>query len=191
MTGGGTAGSSSADLTSSLGWLRDQGTRDTCLACATTTAHEQNLKTRSRHDGGLSEEYLHWSSRPQPLHSTGRSVDQISRALEQHGQPTYAAWPYDPLTDEGAPGYGPPDLAGHQFWTGELHPIPGDIAGVRDCLLDGSVAVLGIALWPQFYAPDGGLLEVPTPGSLLPANHAVIAAGFSDITQTLLIWNSW
>jgi hypothetical protein len=192
MTGATNARPSSADLSTSLGWVRDQGTRDTCLACAATTVHEQNLQTRGRHDKGLSEEFLHWSSRPQPpRNGTGRSVRQVSRALNQHGQPTYASWPYDPLTDEGSPGYLPPDLTGHQFWTCELQAISGDIASVRDCLLDGDAAVLGIALWPQFYVADRGILEVPTAGSLLPANHAVVAAGFNDSTQTFLICNSW
>jgi hypothetical protein len=192
MTGAANARPSSVDLSNSLGWVRDQGIRDTCLACAATTVHEQTLQTQGAHDEGLSEEYLHWSSRTHPpLHGTGRSVAQVSQALDHHGQPTYASWPYDPLCDESSPGYVPPDLTHHRFWTGELQAISRDIAAVCDCLRDGAAAVLGIALWPQFYVADRGILDVPTAATLLPANHAVVAVGFDDDTQTLMIRNSW
>lgn len=192
MTGAASARPSSVDLSCNLGSVRDQGIRDTCLACAVTTVHEQILQTQGAHDEGLSEEYLHWSSRPHPpLYATGRSVAQVSQALDQHGQPTYASWPYDPLRDETSPSYVPPDLTNHRFWAGELHAISRDIAAICDCLVEGAAAVLGIALWPQFYVAVGGILEVPPVEALLPANHAVVAVGFDDDTQTLMIGNSW
>ena len=89
------------DLRSLIGQVRNQGLRPTCLAFATTAAHEAS---RSSVDH-LSIEHLFYSGVQRSHKNPMRGLNQVSvaEALGHDGQPIEAEWPYsevvpDPVT---------------------------------------------------------------------------------------------
>src|SRR4051794_4054466 len=98
------------DLRAQLGHTRSQGGRSTCLAFATSAAHEVVLFE----DHGIvdtCEEYLYWASKQHDSPGPGTTFPAVRDALATEGQPLEVAWPYDEHRDDQDPGYVPPAAA--------------------------------------------------------------------------------
>src|SRR5437762_5744120 len=93
MPNPGTAGGS-VDIRADLPPVCDQINRPTCLAFATTTAHE--WARRAGGYVGLSVEMLFWAcSQIDPVVASGLTVSTVALALQIQGQCPDADWPYD------------------------------------------------------------------------------------------------
>lgn len=82
-----------ADLRTHLHPVRHQGRRQSCLAFATSTAHEHKAGIREH----LSVEFLFYHSvqrSPGKDPSAGTSLLAAAGALADEGQPIETAWPY-------------------------------------------------------------------------------------------------
>lgn len=178
------------DLRANLLPVRHQGRRQSCLAFASSTAHEHQTASAEH----LSVEYLffHAVARTsgQNPHS-GTSMAAAAAALADEGQPVEIAWPY---TSEQPTPWSPPPI------TSALHKAimtPGtlDFAGVVAALNGGAPVVLGLIITDAFYRPDGlGCVPVCAP-DIERGGHAVLAVGHGADSCTgepaLLIRNSW
>src|SRR2546423_878632 len=115
------------DLSDLLGPVRDQGNRGTCLAFATTTAHEAaRLRARGGEREDLSEELLYWACKQiDGDFRSGTRPESAARALRETGQPRAALWPYDGDRDDGNSSYQPPAeaLVGSALRRGTLTPM--------------------------------------------------------------------
>src|SRR5947207_1757261 len=89
-----------ADLRPFLMAVRDQGNRQTCLAHASTLAHEYNRGATSH----FSPEYLHYFATKGV--SGGCSILEMRRALKDNGQSSEADCPYQPA--DPPKGWSPP-----------------------------------------------------------------------------------
>lgn len=185
-----------ADFRAELGPVRDQGSmRGTCLAFAATAAHEQ----ARRHRRGvlpddLGEEILYWACKQVDGDQVSGTYPQSAAdALANTGQSAAILWPYDGARDDSAAGYTPPPAALDPavMRRATLHGTSTDLDNLRDLLRDQHAVVLGIELWPQFFASHGGDLDIPVPLDLLGDAHAVAIVGFDDDRQELLLRNSW
>lgn len=85
-----------------LGPVRDQGGRPTCLAHASTTAHEHARGSMT----ALSPEYLHYFASGNDSTHAGVDFSNVSRALLDPGQPTETDCPYH--VDEPPLAWAPP-----------------------------------------------------------------------------------
>lgn len=170
------------DLRAVLGPIRDQGARPTCLAFATTAAHEYALDRQAP----LSPEYLHFhaaSSDPE----SGVPLGAIQSALAKPGQPTEADCPYSFCHPE--PGWQPPEnvlLFSRASKVGR--PSSSDLAAL---LAARRVSVLGITVPMTFLAPIAPWV-IPA-GGPVHGRHAVAAVGLgvSDGEPCFLVRNSW
>ena len=171
------------DYRSWLGPVRDQGARPTCLAHASTAAHEHARGSTV----ALSPEYLHHFSSGNESTHTGVDFPRVSRALLDSGQPTEADCPYH--ADEPPLAWSPaPDLILYRRRSTLAEPNPDTIEASLDA---GHVPVLGISTTDAFYSPAPPW----TMSSIGPIRglHAVVAVGVgaTHTTRHFLIRNSW
>jgi C1A family cysteine protease len=183
------------DLSDRLGPVRDQGNRGTCLAFATTAAHESTrLVTRGAPREDLSEELLYWACKQIDGNThSGTLPESAARALKQTGQPPAKAWPYDAHRDDTTATYQPPVAAldAVRLHRGTLVPVPIELAALHDAVRDGHAVVLAIELWDTFYDARAGVLAAPDGSELIGDGHAVTLVGFDTGERTLRLRNSW
>lgn len=175
------------DLRSAWNAVRDQGSRSSCLACATSDAHAQSHSL----DRQLSVEFLFFHAgqlMPGKNVAAGLTFAVVDAALQAEGQPDDAEWPYamtqpDPWI--------PPTVS--QRWYGSLQSDAGDIRAITRSLESGQPVVLGLRLTAEF-------LALNTPPYIIPAagrgfgGHAVLAVGLAHHVNhgsLLLVRNSW
>lgn len=171
------------DYRSSLGRVRDQGARPTCLAHASTTAHEHARGSSLP----LSPEYLHYFASAGTDTEEGADIPACSRALLKPGQPAEADCPY--LTHDPPEGWVPPtNVTLHRRQSMPGDPDPAEIQAVLDA---GRLPVLGIATTTAFHDPTPPWV-ISDSGPIV-GFHAVVAVGIAlaSNARRFLIRNSW
>ncbi len=166
-----------------LGPVRDQGARPTCLAHATTTAHEHARGSTVP----LSAEYLHHFASANDRSHEGVNFPSVSRALSDPGQPTETDCPYHPK--EHPVSWTPP--TGVTLYRRQSTAPRRTPDHVEALLTAGHAPVLGISTTDAFYAPAPPWVLSST--GPIRGLHAVVAVGVgtTHITRCFLIRNSW
>ena len=170
------------DHRQSLGSIRDQGARPTCLSFAGTSAHEHARRSTME----LSPEYLHhFTSINDP--ADGASFPELARALRDPGQPSEADCPY--RYNGLPPTWLPP--SGMKLYRRKSDLKDPTADEVEALLTAGQVPVLGISLPDSFLSPAPPWLmshDGPIRGF-----HAVAAVGLGrvDTLRCFLVRNSW
>ncbi|MCW3474691.1 C1 family peptidase [Limobrevibacterium gyesilva] len=177
------------DLRPDLLPIRHQRRRQSCLAFASSTAHEHQARPGEH----FSVEFLFYHAvarTPGSDPSAGTTMAATASALADAGQPVETAWPYSPI--QVAP-WAPPAV------TTTLHKativpgkfIFGDIIAALD---QGRPIILGLVITDAFYRPDVfGRVRDENPDTER-GGHAVLAIGHNvgaGGTPALLIRNSW
>lgn len=178
------------DLRPSLLPVRYQGRRPSCLAFASSTAHE-HLALFAEH---LCVEYLFFHAvarTPGQNPHAGTTMAAAAAALVDEGQPAESAWPY--TSDQLTP-WTPPAIAS-TLHKAIMTPGALDFAGVVAALDAGAPVVLGLVITDSFYRPDGtGRVPIRAPDTER-GGHAVLAVGHGIDEgagePALLIRNSW
>ena len=171
------------DYRSTIGPIRDQGPRPTCLAHAVSTAHEHARASVVP----LSPEYIHYFASSGSEHAPGVSVREMSVALAGIGQPTEVDCPYH--NTRLPPDWSPPK--GVQLYRCESIAKPPLAAEVETSLNAGRPPVLGISLPITFHTPVSPWLI--SPRGTVVGLHAVLAVGLAvnGDQRHFLIRNSW
>lgn len=171
------------DLRAYWAEVRDQGPRNSCLACAASDAHMFAQKL----DHPLSAEYLFCKSAsymPNKDVSKGASIEAMALALENHGQPSESEWPY--AFTQPVP-WTPPAVT--SIWHGKLNFSFGMIGDLSSQL----PFFLVIKLTDGFFKPPGPAFVISETGAGF-GGHAVLAVGMASNSAGLtyiLIRNSW
>ena len=170
------------DHRKSLGPIRDQGARPTCLSFASTSAHEHARGSTMP----LSPEYLdYFMSGDDP--AGGASFPELARALRDPGQPSEQDCPYH-LTGRPLAWLAPP---GVRLYRRDSEPRDPTADEVEAPLTAGKIPVLGISLPEDFFSPAPPWLI--TGVGVIRGLHAVAAVGLGTIvgSRCFLIRNSW
>ena len=173
----------SLDYRSSLGPVRDQCARPTCLAHASTTAHEHARASTLP----LSPEYLHYFASGDTDTEEGVDIPACSRALLDPGQPAETDCPY--LTHDPPAEWTPPtDVTLHRRASTSGDPNPAEVQALLNA---GRLPVLGIATTTAFHDPTPPWV-ISHSGPIV-GFHAVVAVGLSvaSSARRFLIRNSW
>ena len=173
----------SLDFRPRLGPVRDQGARPTCLAQASTTAHEYVRGSNVT----LSPEYLHYFASESESSPEGVDFPSVSRALLDPGQPTETDCPYH--QNEPPPAWIPPtSVILYRRQSTSPKQSPDEVEALLDA---GHVPVLGIVTTDAFYAPAAPWVISAT--GPVRGLHAVVAVGIgtAHTTRRFLIRNSW
>ena len=178
------------DLRNKLGEARDQKQRPTCLVFAASSAHEASRPVTEY----LSVEYLFYIGAQRSHQDPNRGLTQsaVQTALQENGQPTEAAWPYQHEAPEAANWKPPAITAPYHRATLDFGPRTTD--EVRDVLSAGTPVLLVLELTLAMYIPEsGGLVRLRTGDSVTTRRHAVLAvgSGHADDGEYVLVRNSW
>jgi C1A family cysteine protease len=174
------------DLRAKFGSVRDQGTRNSCLACATSDAHAHSHALAH----ALSAEYLfHHAGLLMPGASGARGLSflAVDQALKLEGQPSEIECPYQ--SDDSNPWVAP---TMSQRWYGTLKDGAGHTQ-IATALQQGQPVLLAIQLTPAFLSVNSAPYIVPAAAAGFGA-HAVLAVGLTPhptLNQLTLIRNSW
>lgn len=179
----------SVDLRPYLLPVRDQGRRQSCLAFATSTAHEHHVGPGEL----LSVEYLFYHAvarMPGADPSTGTTMAAAAAALADNGQPMEAVWPYSLVQ---ATPWAPPTVTTTLYKTA-MTPAKLAFADIIAALDQSLPVILGLAITDAFWRPDpAGRIPDLSP-DVERGGHAVLAIGhgiWADGVSALLIRNSW
>lgn len=176
------------DLRKRWSYVRDQGDRGACIACASSDAnmHAHDL------DHSLSAEYLYFQSAqymPGRDASKGLTFEAAQSALHDWGQPREDEWPYHATTPNP---WLPPTVT--VVWHADLKIKSKRQAPMIVALIKTSTPViLGIRLSTGFWDVQGPLYKISPTGPGF-GGHAVLAIGLGVDTsgeEFLLIRNSW
>lgn len=69
-----------------------------------------------------------------------------------------------------------------------------DLIQMKSCLAEGYPFVFGFTVYSSFESDEvtkTGVMSLPQPGEKVLGGHAVMAVGYDDSTQRLLVRNSW
>lgn len=175
--------------------ILDQGFRPTCVAVASSTAHEALLNPVEH----LAPEALWWQATTAGFASQhGMVLGNVDTVLRGHGQPALTEWPYDP--DLGAGTESPPTtLTQPPWWRAALHNVLLCHDGVEDPVEDELArdrpVILILEVTDEFHLPgQDGVVAVPDVRTSAGGYHAVVCVGAATHPthgRLLLIKNSW
>jgi C1A family cysteine protease len=176
------------DLRTRLQPVRHQGRRQSCLAFATSTAHEHKAGIAEH----LSVEYLFYHSverTPGKNPADGTTMVAPAGALADEGQPVETACPYSPIQ------VAPWTLPAIKTTLHKRRMVLGNLGfnGVTATLDGGYLVVLGVIITDAFYRPDALGRVADLNSDPERGGHAVLAVGHGAHAGTpmLLIRNSW
>ena len=179
--------------------ILDQATRPTCVAFATSAAHEGLRGGSGTECSNLAPEALWWHCTMAGVTSAdGMLLNDIGLALDGPGQPELESWPYNPGLGDGTED--PPDsLADPPWHRARLVGLPlhhdGVEPSIETALQDSHPVVLVVEVTGEFCLPDRlGIVAVPDVRARAGGYHAVVCVGAATHPtrgRTLLIKNSW
>lgn len=175
------------DLRSAWSAVRDQGSRSSCLACATSDAHAHSHERRQP----LSAEFLFFQAgqlMPGKNVAAGLTFSAIEGALKTEGQPDEAEWPY--ANTQPSP-WLPPAVT--QRWYGSLTSIATDIQSITTSIEGQRPVILGVRLTAAFLTLTAAPYIIPAAGKGV-GGHAVLAIGLANHPahgSLILVRNSW
>jgi hypothetical protein len=180
------------DFRSRLGDARDQGSRPTCLAFATSDAHAAARKRKR----ALSCEYLYFQAqrRGGKTAERGSTIEDTMDSLRNEGQPDERAWPYLDQLPSDAQEWRPPSRIARLFRrVSTSHSAA--VGAIIEHLERGRLSVVALAISDSFYTIGGdGLLQATqSEASDFARRHAVLAVGYGLLQgeRMILIRNSW
>ena len=169
--------------------VRSQGRRPSCLAFASTAAHEHFAK-RGQY---LSVEFLYYQAVercPGKNPDAGTTMLATSEALAHIGQPDESFWPYS--HSQVSP-WSPPTQTTHLLKV-RMSQTSAKFESIVQELDQGTPAILGLIITDSFFKPDSsGTVGIKTP-DIERGGHAVLALGHGqdvDGNQYVLVRNSW
>lgn len=169
-------------------YVRDQGARSSCFACAASDSH---MRVQSLHHS-LSAEYLFYNTAgymPGGDVSNGVTFHAMQQALERHGQPDECEWPYQPVQPNP---WVPPPVG--NVWKAQLLVNEGsDPAALNKASATTLPFILVVKLTAEFINVAGPNYVIPASG-LGFGGHALLVVGLGyDSAGKIhfLIRNSW
>lgn len=145
--------------------------------------------------GYFSPAYLYWRTRlaegtfPQDV---GATIGDEVETLENYGVCLETILPYNQqATEAGTPAC---DVAAQPFRaTGAVALDQTNLTLIKQILAQGQFVVFGTPVFASFQSSVGpdGLVPIPSPGEDCLGGHCMLACGYDDAKQAILVRNSW
>lgn len=122
----------------------------------------------------------------------GAMIRDVVKGMAKVGTCTEALWPYDPkkvTTKPSAAAYA--DAAKRKITS--YHRIVG-LDDCRACLAEGYPFIFGFDVPESFEGEEiarTGIMAMPKKGERIVGGHAVLAVGYDEAAQQLIVRNSW
>ncbi|MCE4370910.1 C1 family peptidase [Xanthomonas hortorum] len=183
------------DLRATCSAVEDQGQLGSCTANALVGA----LEFLERKDGlkptDLSRLFVYYNERALDgtiKQDAGSQLRTGIKALAHQGVCAEALWPYDITQFAKRP---PPKA----YTQAERHRITdymrlNTLGDMQSCLADGYPFVFGFSVYESFESEEvakTGIVDRPGSHEKMLGGHAVLAVGYDDASQRLIVRNSW
>lgn len=184
----------SIDLRAQCPPVYTQSPFSACTANAVAAmAHYHRIRQGLTDLGVPSRLFVYWYTRVLGGNTgsdDGGTVGDAIQALTAHGYCTETAWPYDRphLLIPPSPAA---DGAALKHRSAQPQPLS-DIAEVKAALTSSQPVAFGLYIYNSFFSADLNGGHVPMPDTSQPCQaHAGLLVGYSEVSQTLIMRNSW
>jgi C1A family cysteine protease len=182
----------SVDLRGKMPPVYDQGQLGSCTANAIAAAIEYDLVTPfvpSRLFIYYNERFIEGTVDS----DSGARIRDGIKSVGTQGACPEADWQYDITKFAQKP---PPPAYADALKTRAVryYSVVQDIAQMKSCLAQKFPFVFGFTVYSYFESPEmanTGILIMPTGTQQAVGGHAVLAVGYDDSEQTILVRNSW
>jgi C1A family cysteine protease len=183
------------DLRDEQGPVYGQGALGSCTAFAITKGlHEHLRRKNGEHVAPLSALFGYYETRRVAGHNvfkdTGGTIVEGMKALQLSGSAPDALWPYDIAKFHIMPtveAY----MAAQDFKVKQTTQLAG-LEDVKAALARGQSVAFGFVSVGKIMSPDAnGVMPMPQPGDPIHGGHAMLAVGYDDTKQHLIVRNSW
>lgn len=176
--------------------IYDQGELGSCTANAIVAAYEFDQLKEEKVYTPLSRLFLYYNERD--IEGTidsdaGAELRDGVKSIAEAGICLEELWPYNigqyPVL--------PPDSCydnalNHQAII--YNAVQANVLSVQTVLADGYPVVFGFTVYESFEDPEvarTGIMQMPRLQEAVIGGHAVLAVGYNELTQKLLVRNSW
>jgi C1A family cysteine protease len=174
----------------------DQGHLGSCTANAISAAFEFCLLAQQKTDFMPSRLFIYYNERVVEgtvASDSGAMIRDGIKSVAKQGVCPEREWDYDisRFTDT-PPANCYTDAQQHRVTS--YQRVPRTLSQFKGCLAHGNPFVLGFTVYESFEGPDvarTGQAPMPGPGEKVLGGHAVLAVGYDDAHQRLLVRNSW
>ncbi len=192
---------SKVDLRKTCPPVYNQGSLGSCTANALLAAVEYGKKIKRQKTFRLSRLFLYYNERVMMgtvYSDSGAYLRDGIKSLHNQGVCPEKEWTYSANSrPNGKFTKKPPkrcyvsalDNQIISYWR-----ISPNMHDIRSCLADGYPFVFGFAVYTSFSSEEvrtTGIMPMPQPGERLLGGHAVMAVGYDDEKQVLIVRNSW
>jgi C1A family cysteine protease len=186
----------SADLTSQCPPVYDQGQLGSCTANAIAAAVEFDRLKQKLPDITPSRLFIYYNEREMEGtigSDSGAQIRDGIKSVSQLGVCPEPEWPYDiaKFTQK------PPAKAYTDALTDRAvsyQRVIQDLTQMRGCIASGYPFVFGFTVYTSFESPEvarTGHAPLPGAGEQQIGGHAVLAVGYDDSQQWMIVRNSW
>ena len=127
-----------------------------------------------------------------PLREGMKAVNHAGVCPEDQPEDT-ANWPYDPAQFASTPP-GACYAAARHVRALRYRRVQHNAEALKGCLAEGSPFVFGITVYESFESPQvkqSGIVALPQRHERVIGGHAMMAVGYDDARQALIVRNSW
>ncbi|CAF3993559.1 unnamed protein product [Adineta steineri] len=188
------------DLRKHLTPIEDQSKIGSCTANCLAGAYEYLTKKETDNNINVSRLFIYYNGRikenpnQHDVTDSGCTMTCIIEAVEESGTCLESIWPYDIAKVNMHPN----DQAYQQAKPHKItqaFQINIDLHEMRSCLAHGFPFAFGLKLFSSFdQAARSGVVPTPSKFDLnrqSDGNHALLAVGYSDQSQSFIVRNSW
>ncbi|MEO6071280.1 MAG: C1 family peptidase [Chitinophagaceae bacterium] len=189
------------DLRSGTPPIYNQGGLGSCTANALCGAFQYGQKKQGHSTFMPSRLFLYYNERV-PINTVGSDSGAFLRdgikSLEKDGVCPEKEWSYD---DDDAPGakysQKPPQKCYKDALKSQITSymrLTHNLTSFKSCLAEKFPFVFGFTVYESFMGNEvrtTGIMPLPRPSEKVRGGHAVMAVGFDDAQQAVLVRNSW
>jgi C1A family cysteine protease len=187
----------SVDLRPQCPPVYDQGELGSCTANAIAGALEFLQKMESLPQVFIpSRLFIYYNERAMEGTvgtDSGAMIRDGIKSVNAQGAPPESLWPYDIANFTVRP---PAQAyqAASQYTAISYMSLTQALNQLKGCLASGYPFVFGMTVYESFESPQvarTGQVSMPSPGEATVGGHAVLAVGYDDTNEWLLVRNSW
>jgi C1A family cysteine protease len=188
---------SSVDLRNLCPPLYDQGELGSCTANALGSAFQIEQIKQKKADFIPSRLFVYYNEREMEgtiNEDAGAQIRNGIKTMVDKGVCPESMWPYNIGKFKKKPDTGCYTVALENQITEYLRISPHTLYEVKHCLSDGFPVAFGFTIYESFMSDTvarTGIASMPGPNEQPMGGHAVLAVGYDDSKNALLVRNSW
>ena len=189
------------DLRSGCPTVYNQGELGSCTANALGAAFQFGQKKQTKKTFTPSRLFLYYNERVMinTVHSdSGAFIRDGIKSLNKQGICPEVKWTYDETNTDGAKfTQKPPKTCYTEALSNQIlsyQRLTNNLNTIQGCLSEGFPFVFGFTVYESFMTSTvrgSGIMPMPKPTEKVKGGHAVMAVGYDDAKQAILVRNSW